>query len=327
MKDNYSEVKVQSDRKCCLYNEFFRQSKKGEVYEFDSVGFRIWHFVSAQGFHGSVSLPPGENFIFMCFCINKSGELEYGIQQKISFSEGHHNLVFLPNSKSAKFSVAKDERLEVFAIILQAQVFFNYFPVNSNELFIKFKQQVQKKKEIVPLNPINSPTNLAMKGLINAMIGSNRYDECKHIYFKAKIIELLGLQLEQFMSLDNLKTKSTSLKLDELERIHEVKAILERNPEKSYTLLGLAHLIGTNDATLKKHFKMTFGTTVFNYLNRCRMEKAHLILEQKDYKVSHVAQDVGFKYASHFSAAFKKYFGYSPAELKNADKTLTSTIN
>ncbi len=51
------------------------------------------------------------------------------------------------------------------------------------------------------------------------------------------------------------------------------------------------------------------------------MEKAHLILEQNDYKVSHVAQDVGFKYASHFSSAFKKHFGYSPAELKNADKT------
>lgn len=325
--DNCSEVKIPSDRKCCLYNEFFRRSEKGKVYEFDSVGFRIWHFVSAQDFHGSISLPPGQNFILMCFCINKNGELEYGPQQKLSFTEGYHNLVFLPHSESAKFSAVKDEKLEIFAIILQFDVFFNYFPVNSSELFIKFKQGVQKKKKIVPLSSINSPTNLAMKRVINSMIGSTRCDECKHIYFKAKVIELLSLQLEQFMSLDVVKGKNKALKTDELERVYEVKAILERNPEKSYTLLGLAHLIGTNDATLKKHFKMTFGTTVFSYLNRCRMEKAHLILEQNDYKVSHVAQDVGFKYASHFSSAFRKYFGYSPAELKNADKTTTSSVN
>src|SRR5690554_2582294 len=244
MKDNYSEVKVQSNRKCCLYNEFFRRSEKGEVYEFDSVGFRIWHFVSAQGFCGSINLPPGENFIFMCFCLNKNGDLEYGNHGKLVFSEGHHNLLFLPNSESSKFSIVKDERLEVFTIILQAEVFFNYFPVNSSDIFIKFKQGVQNKTEIIPLNPINSRTNLAMKRVINDMIGSNRYDECKHIYFKAKIIELLGLQLEQFMSLDNINRHKV-LKVDELERVHEVKTILEKNPEKSYTLLGLAHLIGT----------------------------------------------------------------------------------
>lgn len=325
--NNYSEIKVQSNRKCCLYNEYFRRSEKGDVYEFDSLGFRVWHYISSEGFQGTISLPPGQNFIFMCFCINKSGELEYGPQQKLSFVEGHHNLIFLPHSESAKFSITEDERSEIFAIILQSDVFFSYFPVNSSELFIKFKQGIQKKTEIVPLSPINSPTNLAMKGVINSMLGSNRNDECKHIYFKAKIIELLGLQLEQFMSLDTAKSKDKSLKVDELERIHEVKSMLERNPEKSYTLLGLAHSIGTNDATLKKHFKMTFGTTVFNYLNRCRMEKAHLILEQNDYKVSHVAQDVGFKYASHFSSAFKKHFGYSPAELKNADKKFPSPIN
>lgn len=324
--NNYSEIKVQSNRKCCLYNEYFRRSQSGEVYEFDSLGFRIWHYISADGFQGSISLPPGQNFIFMCFCINKCGELEYGLQQKLTFLEGHHNLVFLPYSESAKFSITKDARSEIFAIILQSDVFFSYFPVSSSELFIKFKQEIQKKK-IVPLSAINSPINLAMKGVINSMIGSNRNDECKHIYFKAKIIELLGLQLEQFMNLDTAKNTDKRLKTDELDRIREVKTILERNPERSYTLLGLAHSIGTNDATLKKHFKMAFGTTVFNYLNRCRMEKAHLILERNDYKISHVAQDVGFKYASHFSSAFKKYFGYSPAELKNADKNLTSPVN
>jgi AraC-like DNA-binding protein len=318
--DKYSEVRIQSNRKCCLYNEFFQRSEKGEIYEFDSTGYRLWHFSSDREFYGSINLPLVEDFVLMCFCINNNGDLEYGSQQRLSFSEEQHNLFFLPHSHSTSFSVIRDKRLEVFVVMLQADVFFNYFPVNSNKLFMSFKQQAQKKKEAVLLSSINFPINLAMKGVINSMISSNRDDECKHIYFKAKIIELLSLQLEQFMAVDTTVSKNKNLKKDEFERVNAVKYILDKSPEKHYTLLGLARAVGTNDATLKKHFKLAFGTTVFSYLNRCRMEKAHLILQEHDYKISTVAEEVGFKYASHFSAAFKKHFGYSPAKLKNADK-------
>jgi AraC-like DNA-binding protein len=316
----YSEIKIPSNRKCCLYNESFKRSEDGEIYEFDSIGYKIWHFSSDQGFSGNIDLPLFENFILMCFFINHKGDIEYGSSERLPFEAEEHNLIFLTHGESIYFPIFEKEKIEVFVVMLQTDVFFNYFPVNSSELFTSFKQQVQKKKEVVLLSPNNFPINLAMKGVINSMITSHRNDECKHIYFKAKIIELLSLQLEQFMAVDITTSKGKNLKKDELDRVYEVKRILEEGPEKSYTLLGLARCVGTNDATLKKHFKLAFGTTVFSYLNRCRMEKAHLMLQEHDYKISNVAEEVGFKYATHFSAAFKKHFGYSPAELKNADK-------
>lgn len=324
---SYSELNIQSDRKCCLYNEYFRRSEQGETYEFDSIGFKVWHFLSDPEFQGTIALPAVDDSILMCFCIDEEGDLQLTSQQRISFDAEQHNLIFLSNSKSAAFSVKNGKRLAVFSVLLKADVFFSYFPVNSTVLFKSFKQEVLTQKDVVLLSPMNFSINLEMKRVINSMLGSNREDECKHLYFKAKIIELLSLQLEQFMITDKPEGKKKRLKQDELDRVHEVKSVLEKNPEESYTLLGLARLVGTNDATLKKHFKMTFDTTVFNYLNRCRMEKAHLILQERDYKVSHVAEEVGFKYASHFSAAFKKHFGYSPAELKNADKASTSPLS
>ncbi|HLT41879.1 MAG TPA: AraC family transcriptional regulator [Sphingobacteriaceae bacterium] len=317
----YSEIRIPGNRKCCLYNESFKRSEDGVIYEFDSVGYKLWHF-STDKFNEIIKLPLVENCILMCFFINNSGNLEYGVSERLSFKTEEHNLIYLPHSEYASVSIPKNEKLEVFVVMLQAEVFFNYFPVNSSELFINFKQQVQKKKDAVLLSSINFPINLDMKGVINSMITSHRNDECKHIYFKAKIIELLSLQLEQFMTVDIIINKGRNLKKDEFDRVNEVKRILEENPEKSYTLLGLARCVGTNDATLKKHFKMAFGTTVFSYLNRCRMEKAHLMLQEHDHKISIVAEEVGFKYATHFSAAFKKHFGYSPAELKNADKNI-----
>lgn len=316
----YSEIRIPSNRKCCLYNESFKRSEEGVIYEFDSVGYKLWHFSTDQKLEGVVNLPLVENSILMCFFINNNGNLEYGVSERLPFAAEEHNLIYLLHSGTTSFSIPENEKLEVFVVMLQAEVFFNYFPVNSSELFRSFKQLIQKKKDAAILSSINFPINLDMKGVINSMITSQRNDECKHIYFKAKIIELLSLQLEQFMAVDVTTNKGRSLKKDEFDRVDEVKRILEQSPEKSYTLLGLARSVGTNDATLKKHFKLAFGTTVFSYLNRCRMEKAHLMLQEHDHKISIVAEEVGFKYATHFSAAFKKHFGYSPAELKNADK-------
>lgn len=311
-----SKLEFQNDRKCCLYNEYFRHTEKGENYELDSAGFKVWHFLSHPDFEGKIALPDADNLIMMCFCMEET-VLDLG-HKTISFETEQHNLTFLPKSKSASFLVKEGQRLAVFLVMLEVDVFFNYFPVNSSAIFKTFKNEVLKKEDAVLLNGINYLASLEMKRVINSMLVSTREDECKHLFFKAKIIELLSLQLEQFMTVEKPEVKK-KLKKEEIDRVNEVKFILETKPEESYTLLGLARLVGTNDATLKKHFKMTYNTTVFSYLNRCRMEKAHLILEKNNYKVSQVAEEVGFKYSSHFSSAFKKYFGYSPAELKKCE--------
>jgi AraC-like DNA-binding protein len=315
----YSETIIKSDRSCCLYNEYFRRSVEGEVYELDSVGFRLWHFVSNKGFKSEIDLPLANDSILMCFCTKGKIDLKYSIAKKMPFIEQNHNLIFLPNHESVSFLAADSSIVEIFAVILQSDMFFSYFPVDGSPLFMDFKRKVQKEKEAAFLHSTNFQLSWDMKLLINNIIESDRVDECKHIYFKAKIIELLGLQLEQFIMVNPQEDRFKSLKKDEVERIKRVKDILCKNPEKSYTLLGLAHSVGTNDSTLKKHFKMVYGTTVFNYLNRCRMEKAHHILQNNDYKISHVAEEVGFRYASHFSTAFKKHYGYSPAVLRNVN--------
>ena len=312
----YSEVIVPSDRKCCSYNEHFRHSEQGDNYEFVSAGFKVWHFLSNTDFHGAVALPVADDSVIMCFCMEQA-TLNLGYESILLETE-RHILTYFTNSNSTSFLIKEGQRLAVFLVMLDVDVFLNYLPVNGSTLFTTFKEDILQKKDVVLKHDSSFFASLEMKRVINSILASSRDDECKHLFFKAKILELLSLQLEQFTTV-NKAVFEKKLKKEELSRVEEVKSILENNPEESYTLLGLARLVGTNDASLKKHFKIAYNTTVFNYLNRCRMEKAHLILQEHDYKVSQVAEEVGFKYASHFSAAFKKYFGYSPAELKKCE--------
>jgi AraC-like DNA-binding protein len=122
-------------------------------------------------------------------------------------------------------------------------------------------------------------------------------------------------QSQELRATPSVGQETIHLREDEIQRIHRVREIIDQNLGDSFTLLGLAHDVGTNDATLKKHFKLIYGTTVFSYLRQRRMEEAKRLLEIERLSVAEVAQRLGFKHLSHFSAAFRQFYGIAPSKM------------
>jgi len=56
---------------------------------------------------------------------------------------------------------------------------------------------------------------------------------------------------------------------------------------------------------------------VFGYLLEERMKLGKRLLLEGRTSIADVATEVGYKNATHFTAAFKRYFGYLPSDLKN----------
>ncbi len=133
-------------------------------------------------------------------------------------------------------------------------------------------------------------------------------------YMQLKLGELFVLFLEKADCFAG-KGALVQLRPEELERIRKVRNMLHDNPAADYSLVGLAHAVGTNETSLKNNFKAVYGITVFGYLTSCRMERAKALLVKEKLKVALVAQEVGYKYASHFSGAFRKYFGCLPTKM------------
>lgn len=121
--------------------------------------------------------------------------------------------------------------------------------------------------------------------------------------------------MSQFEQTENDQLQ-LGLKKEELDRMQEVKEILMRNIESQFSLRTLAHMVGTNEFNLKKNFKAAFGTTVYGYFNQYKMEQAKAMLIEGDTKVAEVSGKMGYKHATHFTSAFKKYFGYLPTKIK-----------
>lgn len=69
------------------------------------------------------------------------------------------------------------------------------------------------------------------------------------------------------------------------------------------------------DGQPHKTVVMHLSTTPQRWLTQKRLELAHYQFVEKKKKPVEVCYEVGFENLSHFSYAFKKYFGYAPTEL------------
>lgn len=92
----------------------------------------------------------------------------------------------------------------------------------------------------------------------------------------------------------------------------DIMEFLEENYMYELSMEEIASYTGRSLATFKRDFAKISDLTPQKWLINKRLEVAHDLLTNQNMKVSDVYVDVGFKNLSHFYAAFKKQFGYSP---------------
>lgn len=141
------------------------------------------------------------------------------------------------------------------------------------------------------------------------------------LILESKIIKLLAMQISQFEQLQG-SDANVALRADELEKMAQAREILIQHDGERLSLRTLAHMVGTNEFNLKRNFKAAYGNTVYRYLNEYKMEQAKEMLIDKGMTIAQVAAKMGYKHATHFTNAFKKYFGYLPNKLKSGKLSL-----
>lgn len=97
----------------------------------------------------------------------------------------------------------------------------------------------------------------------------------------------------------------------------DILDFLQENYMYDLTIEEIASYTGRSLATFKRDFSKVSKLTPRKWLIRKRLEKAHELIKREGRKVTDVCYDVGFKNRSHFTTAFKRYYGYSPGENTN----------
>lgn len=95
-----------------------------------------------------------------------------------------------------------------------------------------------------------------------------------------------------------------------------VREYLTENFTSDNSLPALAMQFGINQSKLTTVFKQMFGVTVFDYLSDLKMDHAKKLLEKDGLRVKEVAATLAYKNPHHFSAAFKRRFGFGPSDVR-----------
>ena len=114
------------------------------------------------------------------------------------------------------------------------------------------------------------------------------------------------------------------LPLPELKKGDKSKYVLEAMAyigehyhEPNIGVAAIAQHLGISEGHLSHTFKKETDYTLLNYLTRYRIHRAMELLRDCRLKVYEVAEQVGYRDISYFSATFKKLVGMSPSEYQD----------
>jgi len=159
--------------------------------------------------------------------------------------------------------------------------------------------------------PIHALPLQRVQAEANEIFDSDHYGAIRPLFLEARALSWLAMAMAS-----PLEPACKGPRAREVDRMHEARDLLLSRLDHPPTLAELATAVGTNDFALKRNFKAVFGQPVYAYLLALRLAQARRLLLDSNLSVKEIAGRVGYEYPNHFSAAFRRSHGVSPARFR-----------
>jgi len=134
------------------------------------------------------------------------------------------------------------------------------------------------------------------------------------LYLESRVLEVVAEAFEQTArgNCQPAASASPDLRPDEHLRVHRLRDLLDSGDADGMSLADMARAMRCNSSTLQQQFRRVFGTTVFDYLRSCRLQRAAVALQHDGVSVARAAEIAGYSNQANFSTAFRRRFGAPP---------------
>ena len=102
--------------------------------------------------------------------------------------------------------------------------------------------------------------------------------------------------------------------------VQKVMNYVNLNVSEPLTLKNLAAMCFISPSYLSALFKQETGTTLIDYINTQRVNRAAQLLEQNNHTIAAVAEEVGILDVNYFTKIFKKTLGVTPTRYRREHK-------
>ena len=99
-------------------------------------------------------------------------------------------------------------------------------------------------------------------------------------------------------------------------RVRKIHEFLMKNYREEVTLQQVAEVAHMAPASVSRFFKGATGLSIFEYLNKIKIDFARQLLLNTDMGIVPISYDCGFNNLSHFNKQFKKFSGWTPSQYR-----------
>jgi AraC-like DNA-binding protein len=104
--------------------------------------------------------------------------------------------------------------------------------------------------------------------------------------------------------------------------IWKARNLIHEQSDEELSLTKVAKAVNLSRNHLCEKFKQVTGVNFVDYVARTRFEKARVLLQDADLRISEIAFAVGFQSLSQFNRVFKKFAGTSPTQYRVANSNM-----
>lgn len=243
------------------------------------------------------------------FCVAKDAQIS--IVENISKKEFvlHKNSINLFTSSKQDIAIKSKSGKKIDLFVLCVADFFlkRYLSNNADEP-LDYLYNILQKNSTNTLIDTQSIDALSLY-IIDKIVNIKSDSVMKSIVCEQNILEFIAHRLRLLDMADK------DLDDDELCISKSAKEILLRSYVKPPTITLLAHMCATNESKLKKVFKKVYKCTIYEYIQKLRLERANLLLREQLLNIGEIAKEVGYKHQGHFSKLFYDTYGVYPKDL------------
>lgn len=154
------------------------------------------------------------------------------------------------------------------------------------------------------------PLTPALAACIRNLLSCPYEGALRLLYLESKVLEFLCHALANSVDYQVVAGVESPGSLDS--RLDMVRARLVKPSELIPSIEDLARSAGISESKLKRDFKAAFGKSIVEYALERRMTLAMNMLRAGSKPVGEVAAAVGYRHHTSFTAAFRRFYGFSP---------------
>lgn len=244
------------------------------------------------------------------FCLSGQNLVKNVLKYDFSINENQSSFYRLSGEKG-EYQILPGNRFISVGIMMKTEVFCDFMEEEQHCQSTALRRIIEKNS-LEAFRYVDTVTP-AMKQIIKQLLLCPNHEPARRFFFEAKSMELVFHKLNQLDTAGVHTEHCLTGNLNNADKIYMAEALLKNKMDNPPGLAELSRSVGLSRTQLLRDFQKIFHTSPYSHLRNIRLRKAKTILFEGQTNITETAYMIGYSSASHFTKAFKQYFGMTPS--------------